>query len=320
MTLSHTFTDTAAPGEASATLFLREGEKANYTAIGTIDAGCMATLQRRAGSGAWTDIKQWGAGSINASGRVSQDTAGNGEYRFLASVPTTDPVTTLASFACTMTTVVSVIQEWKNPAGQTVLSIQDDGVAILSSTPGTLAADTITEKTAAAGVTIDGVPLKDGGINLTGGSIQMPRGIASSSILQGFGATSAEGMQLACVEETFSFVGNVALYKESAYLFPVGAVLLCAQANVEAALTGGGTTVKVGLGTSSDPDVYGLSSALTKNTKITTMPAYSALTGTARVRVSSCATGGTAGDTALTVGSVRIRIIFLAPVNLADAP
>jgi hypothetical protein len=184
---------------------------------------------------------------------------------------------------------------------------------------GDVSTDIIGEKTGAAGVTIDGVLLKDSAIVMSGGAIQLPRGTASSVILAGFGSTTAEGMQLGCIDETFSFVGNTDLFKETAYLFPAGAVLLCAQANIQAAATGGSTTTKVGLGTEADPDLYGKTSALTKNLKITTTPDWAVIASPVRLRVSACATDGSAGDTALTVGSVRIRIVFLAPVDLINA-
>lgn len=180
--------------------------------------------------------------------------------------------------------------------------------------------DTISEMTTGAGVTIDGVLLKDGGVVASGGPIQTPRSSVTGSITRGYGATSAEGMQEAIIDETVSFDANAALYKELTYTFPESTVFMSMQANIESALTGGGTTVKLGLGTASDPDVYGLSSALTKNIKINTIPdAAAGQASTLVIRLSSCASNGAAGDTALTVGSVRVRIVYRALVSLTDA-
>jgi hypothetical protein len=180
--------------------------------------------------------------------------------------------------------------------------------------------DTITEKTAGAGVTVDGVLLKDSGVVLATGSLQTPRSGVTGGITRGYGSTANEGMQEATIEETISFAGNAALYKELTYTFPVSTVFMSVQACIVSALTGGGTTVKVGIGPSSDPDAYGLSSALTKNIKIDTIPDAAAGQATTLVlRLNSCASNGAAGDTALTVGSVRVRICYRALVSLTDA-
>jgi hypothetical protein len=205
---------------------------------------------------------------------------------------------------------------------ETDMRFVGDDVSVTDAISGATTAsnfDVINEVTPNAGVTVDGVKCKDGSVEMIGGPVQYPRGTASTSIVQGFGKTSGEGMQVAIIEETISFVANAALYKELTYSLPANAVILSAQMNIESALTGGSTTVKVGLGSSADPDLWGKTSVLTKNAKSTLTPAWAVIASTTPIRVSSCATAGGAGDTALTVGSVRVRIVFLAPVDLVDA-
>lgn len=173
--------------------------------------------------------------------------------------------------------------------------------------------DTISEKTSGAGVTIDGVLMQDGAVIHNVGS-------AAGAVAVSYGGTAAEGARIHILEETISFVANAALYKAMTTPVPAGAVILSAQANVQTALTGGSTTVKVGLGlNASDPDKYGLSSALTKNAKISTIPDWAVLAAPEAIDVCSCASNGAAGDTALTVGSVRVRVVYLAVADLVNA-
>jgi hypothetical protein len=181
--------------------------------------------------------------------------------------------------------------------------------------------DTISEKTSGAGVTIDSVKCKDGSVILAGGSVQHPAVVVAGSVAEGFGAVSTEGMQHAIIEETISFAGNIAMYKEMTTQLPANSIVLAVQANIAVALTGGGNTTKVGVGTASDPDLYGKSAALTKNAKIDHMPSgeVAVIASATTIRVSSCQDGGTEGTTALTVGSVRVRIVYRALTSLADA-
>lgn len=304
-TLTHTFTAVDPPGSASASFFLRDGQTADFTAVGTIDAGCEVFLQRHVGAGAWRDLRRWAAGTINDAAAITAS-GGDATLRFACSVPVTDPATALTSFVVTLAERAKTLSEVHNVAGERVLAVTDEGIE----------APVVT----ADQVVVGAVTIEQGSVKLTGGSIQHLNGTAAGVIAQAFGKTIAEGLQIYILEETISFAGNVALYKAMTATLPAGAVILSAQANIESALTGGGTTVKVGLGlNASDPDKYGLSTVLTKNAKITTVPAHAVLAGATRLDLCSCATAGGAGDTALTVGSVRVRIVFSALFDLADA-
>jgi hypothetical protein len=338
-TLSHTFTRVTAPGESSANFRSKRDQEVTIVVNGTIDADCSIVLEQNDGRGAaWRPIRRWAAGAHSDSyGFTGTGT----EWRFRAEV---GEEATLADVSVGLADVVRDLQVWRDNDGGVAAKVQDTGITAKSVSANALAGDsisektsgagvtvdgvllkdstvktdTIVEKTAAAGVTADGVLLKDGGITLLGGPAQFPRGQASSVILAGFGATAAEGLQLLAVDEVVSFAANAALYKELTYLLPAGTVLLSAQANVNAALTGGGTTAKVGLGTEADPDLWGKTADLTKNAKISTIPDWAILAAPTAVRLSSCAADGSAGDTALTVGSVRVRLIFLVPTDLAS--
>ena len=103
---------------------------------------------------------------------------------------------------------------------------------------------------------------------------------------------------------------------------PATAMLLSAQLNVEEAITAGGTSVAVGLGTSGDPDMWGKTTDLTKDEKIDFYftPPLAALGGPTQVAVSMVTGAGAAGDTAATAGKVRVRVMYLdTPDSLPDA-
>lgn len=136
-----------------------------------------------------------------------------------------------------------------------------------------------------------------------------------------FGRTVAEGLMIKVIEESVVHAANnAALHKALTTPIPAGAVILCAQANLETAITGGSTTVKVGLGpNASDPDKYGKTSALTVNAKISTIPDWAVLGSEEAIDICACASAGGAGDTALTSGTVRVRIVYLVAANLANA-
>lgn len=132
------------------------------------------------------------------------------------------------------------------------------------------------------------------------------------------GAVSTEGVELYVAENTVS----PAAVETAVCTVPAGAVILSVQANCESALTGGGTTVTWAIGTTGDPDKYGYpgSDTLAQNSKVNTIPDWAVLGSSEAIVLSGAATGGTAdGDTALTVGSVRVVVTYLALNALADA-
>lgn len=159
--------------------------------------------------------------------------------------------------------------------------------------------------------------LGDGSVSLSG-ALQLTDGDASGAVVRRVGATATEGMELVVVDTTVS----PAAVETAVFTVPAGAVIRAVQANVETALTGGGTTVTFALGTAADPDKYGYpgSDTLAQDAKIDTIPAHAVLASTEPIVLTGAATGGTAdGDTALTVGSVRVRLVYEQLNSLDDA-
>ncbi len=138
------------------------------------------------------------------------------------------------------------------------------------------------------------------------------------SVIQRIGATATEGLETFVYEETVS----PAAVETNLIETPAGAVIRSVQANVETALTGGSTTVTFAVGTVSDPDKYGYpgSDTLAQNAKVDTIPTHAILGSAEQMVLTGAATGGTAdGDTALTVGSVRVRVVYDVLNSLDDA-
>ncbi len=118
------------------------------------------------------------------------------------------------------------------------------------------------------------------------------------------------------------------------FTVPANSVIDAVQANVESSLTGGGTTVTFSIGVTGDVDAYGTAGsptdALVKNTKLDYMgagnpPGAGASLGvfsksTVALKLIGAATGGTsAGNTALTVGSVKVRVVYRTLLSYVDA-
>lgn len=177
-------------------------------------------------------------------------------------------------------------------------------------------ADIVAESTASAGVTVDGVLIKDGGITLPDGSLlsRTGAGTGTGDVVERIGGTATEGL------ERRVFEGNVSpsAIETNVLLVPVNSRIESVQSNVEVTLVGGGTTNSFGIGTAADGDKYGSVAALTQNSKTnhmgdTTVAAAEqlVLTGTANETAD--------GNTALTSGTVRIRIVYWTLVNLDNA-
>ena len=353
---SETFSTVTAPGQIGAISWLvKPGDSASYTAAGDVDALCTILLDKSTDRINWTNVTSWTGAGVSASGTLAPDS--DTYYRFRVAVTGAGSLTTFAvGFSDTSTDSITVV---RNSDGTACLTIQRDGITVPK-----LYTDTIGEQTAAAGVTIDGVKLKDSevytdvvnektstagvtldgvklkdsqvytdtinektsaagvtvdGVVLKDGAVYAPVGAATPAVALGLGSTAATGAHVKVIDETVSLVENAALYKAMTTPIPAGAVILSVQANVQAALTGGSTTVKVGLGpNASDPDKYGKTSDLTQNQKINTIPDWAVLSAEEAIDICSCATGGGAGDTALTVGSVRVRIVYLTLTSLAN--
>ena len=143
-------------------------------------------------------------------------------------------------------------------------------------------------------------------------------GAATAAIAARFGASKTEGLEVRVIDETAS--GLTAISTDLTQDIPDGAVILSSQANIEVLCVAGGTSTKVGVGPTSDPDKYGLSADLLKNTKIDLMIDWAVLSGAEDIQINACDNSGALGDTAFSAGSVRVRIVFLALNSLDDSP
>jgi len=133
---------------------------------------------------------------------------------------------------------------------------------------------------------------------------------------------SGVGGLLRSIDETVDLTAAGAKFVAMATAIPTGALILGVQANIEVLVVAGGTSVKIGLGSNgADMDKYGLSASFVKNIKINTIPAaYAVLAAPLTLDVSVCTTTGAAlGDTNVSAGSVRVRVIYLVPTSLPDA-
>ncbi len=149
------------------------------------------------------------------------------------------------------------------------------------------------------------------------GATQIVGGAAAAAIVQRFGASVTEGMEIRVIDEV---VATGAINNDLTEDIPDGAVIISVQANVETAMTGGGTTDSYAIGTSGNPDLYSpVVGLLTQNIKLDTVIDWTVLSGAEDVQVNGVTAAGAAGDTALTVGTVRVRIVYLALNSLDDA-
>jgi len=229
----------------------------------------------------------------------------------------------------------------KDAAGGTLLTInqgEQGMVAVDGTTYGvvydtqvdlsSIKVDTIDESTPGAGVTVDGLLLKDGAVQPTSGT-------GTGKIVNKSGTSATEGYEERIFEDTFSPVA----ISTAVVTLPAGHTVMGTWMQVATTLTGGGTTATVSLGIAADVDELGTLASddyttqgdlLVADSKWTALASATPLTGrgdalglfseVARaVVVSGAAAGGaTAGDTALTVGSIRIRIHYRVALPLDD--
>jgi hypothetical protein len=149
-----------------------------------------------------------------------------------------------------------------------------------------------------------------GNLRLTGSST------AGKNVLQ-IGGSTTEGLELRCVEETLTALAAISTDLTSD--IPAGAVPIGGQINIDTLVVAGGTSVKVGIGPTSDPDKYGITGDLLKNTKGDLLSDPAVPTSAEDVQVNMCATGGSLGNTAASAGAVTIRLYYWALNSMDDA-
>lgn len=150
-------------------------------------------------------------------------------------------------------------------------------------------------------------------------------GAATPAVGLRFGATATEGLEIKVYDETVELTN--AAKTDTTLAVPAGAVLLCVQANLAAAITGDASgddlLAKIGIGVSGgDEDKYGETSGLTKNLKVDTIPDWAVNAGETISIFGLKADGNTACTEKFTGGSgqtVRVRVVYAVPNSLDDA-
>ncbi len=138
------------------------------------------------------------------------------------------------------------------------------------------------------------------------------------------GTSWTEGLKTMVITETLT-ANAVEVSMTSAV--PKGSVIRAVLANVQTELTGGGTTETWSLGITGDVDKYGTAGfptqadSLAKNSKSSWISdAAPRLAADETIKLCAAATGGaSAGDTALTVGTVKVVVIYDTFGSLANA-
>ena len=169
-----------------------------------------------------------------------------------------------------------------------------------------------------------------------GSTLERPGlGTGTGEVIEHVGAAT-EGYNVVVVEDTFS----PAAIETALFTIPAGSIVDGVWAQVETALTGGGTTATWSIGITGDVDSFGTATSddyttaadsLAQDGKWTYLACATPLAnagasiglfdaGTVALKLIAAATGGTAvGDTALTVGTVRIRVQYRTALPLANA-
>lgn len=186
------------------------------------------------------------------------------------------------------------------------------------------------------GAAVFGAVAFAGTTTLADGSIlqRTGAGTGTGDVIEVLGPDATHGMKTVVYEATVSPIA----IETALFTLPANSVIDHVQANVQAALTGGGTTVTFGIGITGDVDKFGTAFSagaqadlLTQNAKINAIgsPASPPQPGTGigeyqpaaiSVKLIGAATGGaTAGNTALTVGSVKVRVVYRTLMDMANA-
>lgn len=174
---------------------------------------------------------------------------------------------------------------------------------------------TLTDDATVSGdATVTGTVTATTAVKATTAALYPGVAVAGSSALI-VGPIATEGLKTVVLEET---VSPAAVETALTTDIPKGAVIRAVLARCTVALTGGSTTVTWSVGVTGDPDKYGTAGhptqadSLAKNSHSEWVNGPLAqLAADETIVVGGAATGGAAdGDTALTVGSVRVVVIY----------
>lgn len=154
------------------------------------------------------------------------------------------------------------------------------------------------------------------------GNVLVSGGAAAAAVVARFGQTATEGLEVRVIDEDVTLTNAAAT--DLTEDVPSGAVILSVQANLDTLVVGDGSgdngLTKVGIGTSGDPDKYGLTGDLLQNSKVDTIPDWAVLSGAEDIQVFAVDNGGTAVTEKFVGGeTVRVRIVYAALNSLDNA-
>lgn len=132
----------------------------------------------------------------------------------------------------------------------------------------------------------------------------------------------ADAVDVVKIEQTVTLTN--AVKADLSTQLPAGAVVLAAASRIDTAVTGDGTgddgLTKIGIGTAANPDLYGLSSALTAGIKTSLLPDWAVIGSATTVSVYAVDDAGDAVTEKFVAGGVvTVRIVYIAPKSLPDA-
>ena len=161
------------------------------------------------------------------------------------------------------------------------------------------------------------------GANASGGATTMTGAGTTATAVLRIGGSATEGWEVKVINEVVTLT-NAVSGALTAGAIPAGAVVLCVQGNLDSAVAGDASgddlLAKVGIGISSDKVKYGVTSGLTKNLKIDTIPAYAVNAGETILIYAIKADGATACTEKFVAGGlVRVRIVYAVCNSLDDA-
>jgi hypothetical protein len=161
------------------------------------------------------------------------------------------------------------------------------------------------------------VPTENAVVEAVAASVTRTGGDESGVVVTRLGATTTEGLETVAVDITVTLgaVAGVAIYT-----VPANNVIRSVQGNLQTAATAGGTTAAVGVGVDADQDAYGLSAALTLDSKINKLLTPTVSADSIALEAFPVTGVGAIGDTAFTAGTLRVRIVYdrLASLNNAS--
>lgn len=158
---------------------------------------------------------------------------------------------------------------------------------------------------------------------LNADSVTHRAGATAAAVAARFGDTVTEGLELRVIDETVTLTNAASTNLTNTV--PSGAVIIGAHGNLQTTVVGDASgdngLVKIGIGKASDPDHYGKSADLIKNTKISGLiPTWAVLSGTEQIAVYAVDTNGAAVTEKFVAGAtVRVRVYYLAFNDLDNA-